>query len=216
MLKKADLEKTFNVMIQKGKEWKKYKNMWQELEYIYGLSKPILEIRKKYFPEIDDEFFKGIKETMEVILNEMDESGYLDRYRELENKLPRIIICELIRLDIIRTQMNITWDIFFKVWVRDFLRWAKKEEDEYDIKILAEIMGLYYSPECPKFIRPKRINTGTLIKMFPKSELKCELCGVTKALEIHHRIPISKGGTDDKSNLQILCKNCHYSLHHKN
>ncbi len=40
---------------------------------------------------------------------------------------------------------------------------------------------------------------------------KCELCGVTKEdarLEVDHIVPRSKGGTNDKENLQVLCHRC--------
>ena len=37
----------------------------------------------------------------------------------------------------------------------------------------------------------------------------CYRCGATKNLEIHHMIPLAIGGTNDKGNVIILCKNCH-------
>ncbi len=37
---------------------------------------------------------------------------------------------------------------------------------------------------------------------------KCAHCGSTKKLEIDHIIPISKGGTGDEANLQVLCRPC--------
>jgi len=42
---------------------------------------------------------------------------------------------------------------------------------------------------------------------------KCSKCGSTRNLHIHHIISVSKGGTNDISNLQIVCKNCHKLLH---
>lgn len=48
----------------------------------------------------------------------------------------------------------------------------------------------------------------------------CEVCyerGVlVKTEEVHHKIPLSEGGTHDKSNLIALCKSCHSSIHAKN
>jgi len=40
---------------------------------------------------------------------------------------------------------------------------------------------------------------------------KCEACGFSceYALEAHHVVRVSEGGTDDDSNLVILCANCH-------
>lgn len=33
--------------------------------------------------------------------------------------------------------------------------------------------------------------------------------------EIHHKLPLSEGGTHDKSNLIALCKSCHSQIHAK-
>lgn len=33
--------------------------------------------------------------------------------------------------------------------------------------------------------------------------------------EIHHKLPLSEGGTHDRSNLIALCKSCHGAIHAK-
>lgn len=38
---------------------------------------------------------------------------------------------------------------------------------------------------------------------------KCAICGSTDGLDLHHIKPRRTGGTDDKENLQLLCRNCH-------
>lgn len=47
----------------------------------------------------------------------------------------------------------------------------------------------------------------------------CELCferGLAVPVEeIHHRLPLSEGGTYDRSNLIALCKFCHSQIHAK-
>ena len=47
----------------------------------------------------------------------------------------------------------------------------------------------------------------------------CEMClenGIARETEeVHHIIPISEGGTHERSNLMSLCKSCHSSLHAK-
>ena len=42
-------------------------------------------------------------------------------------------------------------------------------------------------------------------------EWKCALCHTTLLanFDIDHKTPLFKGGTDEQSNLQALCKNCH-------
>ena len=44
-----------------------------------------------------------------------------------------------------------------------------------------------------------------------KRDQICQLCGATKSdrmLEVDHIVPRSKGGTNDPSNLQVLCSRC--------
>jgi len=45
---------------------------------------------------------------------------------------------------------------------------------------------------------------------------KCEECAysvVPGILHVHHKIPRAKGGTNELSNLQLLCPNCHAIKH---
>ena len=44
----------------------------------------------------------------------------------------------------------------------------------------------------------------------------CEKCGRTIGLEVHHKIPIIEGGTDNIDNLQVLCGICHNEVHKYN
>ena len=45
----------------------------------------------------------------------------------------------------------------------------------------------------------------------------CELClkegRYTPVEEVHHILPVSKGGTHDESNLMSLCRSCHNKIH---
>jgi len=45
----------------------------------------------------------------------------------------------------------------------------------------------------------------------------CEMCKedgrLTSIDEVHHILPISQGGTHDRSNLMSLCKSCHNKIH---
>lgn len=45
---------------------------------------------------------------------------------------------------------------------------------------------------------------------------KCEVCNFDfiHSLVIHHRQPISEGGTNELNNLSVLCSNCHSIVHH--
>lgn len=48
------------------------------------------------------------------------------------------------------------------------------------------------------------------IAQFPK----CEMCG-KDATEVHHIVPLCKGGTSDKYNLMALCTECHMKIHYE-
>jgi 5-methylcytosine-specific restriction protein A len=45
----------------------------------------------------------------------------------------------------------------------------------------------------------------------------CELCAgeerLTPAVLVHHKVKLTDGGTNDVSNLQALCGECHSRLH---
>ena len=36
---------------------------------------------------------------------------------------------------------------------------------------------------------------------------------MTKVEEVHHILPLSRGGTNDEDNLMSLCKSCHSKIH---
>lgn len=48
-----------------------------------------------------------------------------------------------------------------------------------------------------------------------RSRLKCEAerCNNTRWLDVHHRVLVSEGGTNDPENLIVLCRRCHLKLH---
>lgn len=39
----------------------------------------------------------------------------------------------------------------------------------------------------------------------------CEVCGTSLDLRVHHRTPVSQGGTHKKENLMILCEKHHWA-----
>jgi len=47
----------------------------------------------------------------------------------------------------------------------------------------------------------------------------CERCFaegiITPVDEVHHIVPVSKGGTHERSNLMSLCQSCHNKIHHE-
>lgn len=55
------------------------------------------------------------------------------------------------------------------------------------------------------------IPQGVRQYVFERDNYRCRSCSGTKYLTVDHIIPISKGGTDDLSNLQTLCRACNSS-----
>ena len=53
-------------------------------------------------------------------------------------------------------------------------------------------------------------------KKYISSHPLCEKCKddkmLTPASEVHHIIPLSRGGTNDENNLMSLCKSCHSKI----
>ena len=45
---------------------------------------------------------------------------------------------------------------------------------------------------------------------------QCELCGKIAPCEVHHRKPLSLGGTNDIDNLIYVCFDCHKEAHKEN
>lgn len=43
---------------------------------------------------------------------------------------------------------------------------------------------------------------------------RCQMCGSTEHLEIHHIMPRHRGGADHPYNLVVLCAACHDRIHH--
>ena len=50
-------------------------------------------------------------------------------------------------------------------------------------------------------------------RAYKKYGRKCFLCNSTNNLNIHHKIPIREGGTNEIGNLIPLCVNCHEKIH---
>ena len=49
-----------------------------------------------------------------------------------------------------------------------------------------------------------------------RDNFQCADCGRNFRLEVHHKLPIAEGGTDDLDNLVTLCRDCHIALHRTN
>lgn len=64
----------------------------------------------------------------------------------------------------------------------------------------------------PEPIKRKPIKPSLRFEVLKRDNYRCQMCGVTAkdgaTLEIDHITPVSKGGTNDAGNLQVLCRDC--------
>ena len=44
---------------------------------------------------------------------------------------------------------------------------------------------------------------------------RCQECGKAGILEVHHKIHVRNGGSDELENLVTLCRGCHIDMHRK-
>lgn len=55
--------------------------------------------------------------------------------------------------------------------------------------------------------------------LYVKQHPLCERClkegRITPVEEVHHIVPLSRGGTNEFSNLMSLCQSCHTKIHHE-
>ncbi len=51
---------------------------------------------------------------------------------------------------------------------------------------------------------------------FENLERKCVNCGEMNGLHLHHIVPLAVGGTNNISNVVILCSKCHGKIHGMN
>jgi hypothetical protein len=105
-----------------------------------------------------------------------------------------------------------------------FLRKTTKQRTRYDAADVAKEFGYRSVAEvetAAELLRNTRygyvLNKGVVRTMIPltlRHEVyahdgwKCVYCGSKKLLEVDHIMPIAKGGTDDRDNLQTLCRPC--------
>lgn len=60
----------------------------------------------------------------------------------------------------------------------------------------------------------KDLSKRTITKVLTRANKGCSICGWNESTcDIHHIVPKSKGGTNENSNLIVVCPNCHRIIH---
>lgn len=94
---------------------------------------------------------------------------------------------------------------------KEFYRFYKFKENR---KIRCDECKRKVKHSNNNFNNIKELSKRTISKIFKRLKIKCSICGWNKATcDIHHILPRKSGGTDDNSNLVILCPNCHRMVH---
>ncbi len=60
-------------------------------------------------------------------------------------------------------------------------------------------------------IRRKEISAIVRKEVFERDAYRCVICGTHLALTIDHKMPVSRGGSNDINNLQTMCMPCNAS-----
>ena len=64
-------------------------------------------------------------------------------------------------------------------------------------------------------IASQQINWSELRQIvLEKYHYHCSICGCNEEIDVHHKIPIKDGGTNEIENLIAVCRTCHEELHH--
>lgn len=189
---------------------------------------------RKIFVGILDEFYKNESEqdcdekNLEILrrlrreIYSQDLEDYDTEFIEDLTKKININRCSNIKKDL---SEDISSAVYYNMWLLllkifepkknsliggPLIKFQKNTDSEYWEERLKEEFNKkmkYGSFQNKRSILTKSIK----FEVFKKYDYKCVECGATKEdcrLEIDHIIPVSRGGSDELSNLQVLCKDC--------
>lgn len=94
--------------------------------------------------------------------------------------------------------------------IKELIKFNFIEEGEYDLKGTKD-MSMNERIRETTGVASRYIKNETKTEVLIRDEHKCQSCGSTKKLEFDHIIPVSKGGSSEADNLQLLCRSCNRS-----
>jgi len=86
--------------------------------------------------------------------------------------------------------------------IQSWARGVTRSDAEEAIRELSESP---YGYVLKKRATRKKITPALRQEVYESDGFACVVCGTSENLEIDHIIPVSKGGTDDRINLQTMC-----------
>jgi hypothetical protein len=94
----------------------------------------------------------------------------------------------------------------------DFVEVLSNQTKMGDIHIKEIRVILMYNKPAKSKRRRTHIPKGMRHEVFKRDGYRCVECGAKRddgaTLHVDHKIPVSKGGTDELDNLQTLCSDC--------
>jgi len=69
-------------------------------------------------------------------------------------------------------------------------------------------------PKHPRLRLERRSYQELCRRVLKRDNWRCQVCGSSQNLQVHHKQLRSQQGSDEDSNLITLCASCHEGLHH--
>ena len=144
------------------------------------------------------------REVPHLVVNFKDLNNSLQVLQQVTVKTSVVLMC--IERNVIPADTNVCTNL--AVAIRDVLLHSGINlEKQAQFSGYKAVKKFFSDVVAVRNVPPKR-----RIEVFEKYKFRCAYCGSSAAdgasLEVDHVIPVSKGGTNDVQNLQILCKSC--------
>ena len=94
--------------------------------------------------------------------------------------------------------------------MKELINFKFVEEGKYELKGSEEMSMNERIRETNGF-SSRYIKNETKTEVLVRDNHKCQSCGSDKKLEFDHIVPVSKGGSSEANNLQLLCRSCNRS-----
>lgn len=94
--------------------------------------------------------------------------------------------------------------------MQELIKFKFVEEGQYELKG-SEDMSMNERIRETNGFSSRYIKNETKTEVLVRDNHKCQSCGSDKKLEFDHIVPVSKGGSSEADNLQLLCRSCNRS-----